>query len=179
MNREDFPMLRQDIIYFDNGATTLKPQCVIDKVVEYYSEYCANAHRGDYKTSIKVDLEYENARNTVQDFINAKYREEIIFTSGSTQGLNMIANGFFGKYLEAGDEILITKSEHASNVLPWFNLEKELGVKVFKISALKETGIDELIAEIDRKPEINNVKTFDDNIEKKRRKNSKRYKLKA
>lgn len=130
MNREDFPMLRQDIIYFDNGATTYKPQCVIDKITEYYSEYTANAHRGDYTSSIKVDMEYEGARNIVQDFINAKNREEIVFTSGSTQGLNMIAEGFFGNFLEAGDEILITKSEHASNVLPWFRLENKLGVKV-------------------------------------------------
>ena len=134
MNREDFPILKQDIIYFDNGATTLKPKCVIDKVVDYYSNYSANAHRGDYKISIKVDLEYENARNTVQEFINAKSREEIVFTSGSTEGLNMIAEGFFGKYLEAGDEILITKSEHASNVLPWFNLANKLGVKINYIS---------------------------------------------
>lgn len=130
MNREDFPMLRNDIIYFDNGATTFKPQTVIDKVVEYYSFYTSNAHRGDYKTSIKVDMEYEGARNIVQDFINAKHREEIIFTSGTTESLNMIANGFFGELLEPGDEVLITKSEHASNVLPWFRLQNELGIKV-------------------------------------------------
>ena len=79
-------------------------------------------------------MEYEGARNIVQDFINAKYREEIIFTSGATEGLNMIANGFFANYLESGDEILITKSEHASNVLPWFRLENLLGVKVKYIS---------------------------------------------
>ena len=130
MNREDFPMLRNDIIYFDNGATTFKPQSVIDKVVEYYSEYTSNAHRGDYQTSIKVDMEYEDARNTVQDFINAKNREEIIFTSGATESLNMIANGFFKNLLEPNDEILITKSEHASNVLPWFRLANEIGIKI-------------------------------------------------
>lgn len=130
MNREDFPILKNDIIYFDNGATTLKPKCVIDKVVEYYSEYTANAHRGDYKNSIKVDMEYEGARNIVQDFINAKYREEVIFTSGTTESLNMIANGFFANLLEPNDEVLITKAEHASNVLPWFKLQNELGIKV-------------------------------------------------
>ena len=113
MNREDFPMLKNDIIYFDNGATTLKPKCVVDKIVEYYTEYTSNAHRGDYKTSIKVDMEYEGARNIVQDFINAKSREEVIFTSGTTESLNMIANGFFAPLLEAGDEVLITLSEHA------------------------------------------------------------------
>ena len=130
MNREDFPMLNSNIIYFDNGATTFKPKCVIDKMNEYYMEYTANAHRGDYQNSVKVDMEYENARNLVQDFINARYREEIVFTSGTTESLNMIANGFFGNLLESGDEILITKSEHASNVLPWFNLVSKLGVVI-------------------------------------------------
>jgi len=130
MNREDFPILNNDIIYFDNGATTLKPKCVVDKISEYYLDYSANAHRGDYKMSLKVDMEYEGARNIVQEFINAKSREEIIFTSGSTQGLNMIVNGFFANYLEANDEILITRSEHASNVLPWFKLANDIGIKV-------------------------------------------------
>ena len=128
MHREDFPMLNNNIIYFDNGATTFKPKEVIDKVVEYYSDYTANAHRGDYKNSMKVDMEYESARNNVQDFINAKYREEIIFTSGTTESINIVANGFFANLLEQGDEILITKAEHASNIMPWFRLAKELGV---------------------------------------------------
>ena len=130
MNREDFPMLYKDIIYFDNGATTFKPKCVIDKVVDYYSNYTSNAHRGDYKTSIKVDMEYEDARNIIQEFINAKSREEVIFTSGATQGMNMIVNGFFANLLEAGDEVLITKAEHASNVLPWYHLAKTKGINV-------------------------------------------------
>lgn len=122
MNREDFPMLKQDITYFDNGATTLKPQSVIDKTVEYYEQYGANAHRGDYDISYKVDLEYENTRELVKNFINAESLEEIVFTSGTTDGLNMIAKGFFKNILEENDEVLITKSEHASNVLPWFSL---------------------------------------------------------
>ena len=130
MHREDFPMLSKDIIYFDNGATTLKPVNVVNKISDYYLKYCSNAHRGDYKTSIKVDMEYEDARNIVMNFINAKQREEIIFTSGATEGLNMIVNGFFAKYLESNDEVLITKAEHASNVLPWFNLANKLGIKV-------------------------------------------------
>ena len=78
MNREDFPMLQNNIIYFDNGATTFKPKCVIDKITEYYSEYSANAHRGDYSLSLKVDVEYESVRNIVQEFINANKREEIV-----------------------------------------------------------------------------------------------------
>ena len=130
MNQADFPMLKEDLIYLDNGATTLKPKCVIDKITEYYERYSANAHRGDYDISFKVDQEYEKAREIVRNFINARYREEVAFTSGSTESLNMIANGFFGKYLEAGDEVILSQSEHASNVLPWFRLAKEKGVVI-------------------------------------------------
>ena len=124
-NREDFPMLKQDIIYLDNGATSLKPQIVIDKITEYYEKYSANAHRGDYDISYKVDVEYENARDLVVSFINAKCKEEVVFTSGTTDSLNMIASGFFANLVEPGDEILITTSEHASNVLPWFRLAND------------------------------------------------------
>ncbi len=130
MNLEDFPMLKQELIYLDNGATTLKPKCVIDKMNEYYETYSANAHRGDYDISYKVDQEYENAREEVRKFINAKDKESIVFTSGTTESLNMIASGFFKKFLEPNDEILITKSEHASNVLPWFRLQNECGALV-------------------------------------------------
>ena len=127
MNREDFPMLNQDIIYFDNSATSLKPKSVIDKMTEYYENYSANAHRGDYDISYKVDLEYENTRDLVANFINAKDKSEIIFTSGATESLNMIASGFFANLVEEGDEIVITTSEHASNVLPWFRLAQDYG----------------------------------------------------
>lgn len=139
MNREDFPMLKQDIIYLDSCATSLKPKCVIDKMTEYYEEYSANAHRGDYDISYKVDQEIANTRNLVKDFINAEKTEEIVFTSGTTDSLNMIANGFFKDLLDPEDEILITKSEHASNVLPWFRLAKETGCKIRYI-ALDENG---------------------------------------
>lgn len=130
MNREDFPLLKEDIIYFDNSATSLKPKCVIDAINEYYLKYPANAHRGDYDLSYKVDRLYENTRELVKEFINAKNLEEIVFTSGATESLNMIVNGFFANLLEPGDEVLITTSEHASNVLPWFNLAKKLGIIV-------------------------------------------------
>ena len=130
MHREDFPILQNNLIYLDSGATSLKPKCVIDKITEYYRDYSANAHRGDYDLSLKVDYEYESARDEIKEFINARYREEIVFTSGSTDSLNMIATGFFRRYLEADDEIVITKSEHASNVMPWFRLAKEIGCKI-------------------------------------------------
>ncbi len=130
MKIEEFPMLQEDLIYLDNGATTFKPKCVIEKMNEYYETYSANAHRGDYDISFKVDKEYEDARETVRKFINAKDKESIIFTSGTTESLNMIATGFFRKFLEPNDEILITKSEHASNVLPWFRLQNDCGAIV-------------------------------------------------
>ena len=130
MNREDFPLLNEEIIYFDNSATSLKPKCVIDKMVDYYTNYPANAHRGDYDLSYKVDQEYEETRELVKDFIHAGKLEEIIFTSGTTESLNMIVNGFFAHLLEANDEVLLTTSEHASNILPWFRLAKEKGIKI-------------------------------------------------
>lgn len=130
MHREDFPMLKQDIIYLDNGATSLKPQCVIDKMIDYYENYSANAHRGDYDISYKVDLEYENTRDLVKDFIGAKRKEEIVFTSGATDSLNLIVNGFFANVLEPGDEILITQTEHASNIMPWFRVAGETGAVI-------------------------------------------------
>ena len=130
MNREDFPMINSNYIYLDNGATTWKPQTVLNKINEYYTQYTANAHRGDYDISLKVDMYYEEARDIVKEFINAKTRSEIVFTSGATESLNMIATGFFKSLLEPGDEIIITESEHASNVLPWFRLAKNNGAVI-------------------------------------------------
>lgn len=130
MNREDFKLLNNNIVYFDNGATTLKPKVVRDAINLYYDEYTANAHRGDYKLSAIVDNLYEGTRESIRKFINAKEKSEIVFTSGSTNGMNMIVFGFFKDYLKEGDEALITLSEHASNIIPWFILQKELGIKV-------------------------------------------------
>ncbi len=132
MNRDDFKMFlnNPDLIYFDNGATTFKPNQVINAVVDYYTKYTANAHRGDYDISNKVDTFYEDTRRVVKDFINAKDESEIIFTKGTTDSMNMIVFSFMKYYLQKGDEVLITKAEHASNVLPWFELEKEIGIVV-------------------------------------------------
>lgn len=137
----DFPMLKKSIIYFDNGATTFKPYSVINAIVDYYSNYTANAHRGDYDLSHKVDTEYENAREKVRAFINAKNSDEIIFTSGTTQSINMIVKGFFSSYLKESDEVLLTKAEHASNVLPWFELSRINGFKIRYIDLDKELQV--------------------------------------
>lgn len=130
MYREDFPILKQDLIYLDNGATTMKPQSVINSVVDYYSNYTANAHRGDYDNSLKVDMKYEEVRTKVKNFINCDSEKEVVFTSGATDSLNRVVFGYMKDYLQSGDEVLITKAEHASNVLPWIELEKEIGIKV-------------------------------------------------
>ena len=130
MNRNDFELLNKNIVYFDNGATTLKPTCVKESICNYYTEYTANAHRGDYNLSATVDSLYEGTREKIRDFINAKETSEIVFTSGTTNSMNMIVSGFFRNYLKRDDEVLVTLSEHASNILPWFILQKEIGIKV-------------------------------------------------
>ena len=130
MHREDFSMLDGELIYFDNGATTLKPRGVIQSITDYYGKYCANAHRGDYKNSQKVDSMYEGVREKIKNFIHAKENSEIVFTSGATDGLNRVVFGYFKNHLKKGDEVLLTESEHASNVLPWFVLAREIGIQV-------------------------------------------------
>jgi len=130
LNREDFPILKGDNIYFDNGATTFKPQVLLDGLSEYYNNYCANIHRGDYGISLKASEEYEKARMKVANFINAKYMNEVVFTSGATDSLNKIIFGYFKNILKENDEVVLTRSEHASNLLPWYELEDLLGIKV-------------------------------------------------
>lgn len=130
MNREDFPMLNQNIIYFDNSATTLKPNSVLKAITDYYTKYTSNAHRGDYKTSLKVDTLYEGTREKVKNYLNAKYKDEIVFTSGTTDSLNRVVFGFAKNNLNKDDEVIITKTEHASNILPWFELKDDIGIKI-------------------------------------------------
>lgn len=130
MNREDFPIFSDGLVYLDNGATTMKPKCVVDEINKYYLEYTANAHRGDYHNSVVVDTKYERVREKVKNFINAESEKEIVFTLGTTDSINMITQGFMKYYLKENDEVLITESEHASNFLPWVELSKEIGIKV-------------------------------------------------
>ena len=131
MNREDFTILKDsNMVYFDNGATTLKPDVVRDSIVDYYNKYTASIHRGDYTNSLKVSHMYDECREIICKFINAKHPSEIVFTSGTTASLNDIVFGYFKHKLVSGDEVLITETEHASNVLPWFMLAKEMGIVV-------------------------------------------------
>ena len=156
MNRDDFIMINDDLTYFDNGATTLKPKCVIDSINDYYTKYCANAHRGDYHISQIVDNLYEGVREKVKDFIHAKEKSEIIFTSGATDGLNRIVFGYFKDKLKEGDEVLLSLSEHASNILPWFELKKEIGIviKYIDLDSNNEITMDNVKKAITEKTKV-------------------------
>lgn len=137
--RKDFPMLKQDYVFLDNCATTLKPMSVMQAVQNYYLNVSANAGRGDYKNSYVVDEKLDSVRQLVSEFIGAKEKEEIVFTSGTTQSLGMVIDGYFRKYIHFGDVILTTKSEHASCILPLMRLCKDKG-SIIKYIPLDEEG---------------------------------------
>ena len=141
--RAQFPILQTKIgkyplVYFDNGATSQKPQVVIDCIDQYYSAENANIHRGVHHLSQVSTTNYENARKTIQAYLNAEKSEEIIFTKGTTDGINLIAQSF-GRMLNAGDEILITEMEHHSNIVPWQMVAQERGL-VVKYIPINEAG---------------------------------------
>lgn len=138
---KDFPILNKTmqnhhLIYLDNAATTFKPTTVLDSIKDYYENYCANTHRGDYDIAHTADVKYDEARQIVAKFIGAD-KNEVVFTAGASMSLNMIAYGY-AKFLQSGDEILITEAEHASNVLPWFTIAKEKGCIIRYIPLTKE-----------------------------------------
>lgn len=135
--RADFPILSQKVngkplVYFDNGATAQKPQVVIDAISKYYSEINANIHRGVHTLSQLATDAYEASRNTIQAHINAKHNHEIIFTSGTTFGINLVANGF-ASLLKEGDEVMVSALEHHSNIVPWQFLCEKTGAKLVVI----------------------------------------------
>lgn len=138
---EDFPMLKKGIVYFDNAATTYKPKSVINSLIDYNINFTANSHRGDYNNSFKVDDEIDKTREKVKKFINADLKEEIIFTMNATDSLNMVVNGFFEHILNKDDEVILSKSEHASNILPWIMLSLKKGIKIKYIPLDEENKI--------------------------------------
>ena len=129
MYREDFNVLNS-VVYLDNAATTLKPKMLSEAISDYYNNYSANASRGDYKIALKVDDEILNTRNKIKNFINADSSDEIIFTNNATDSLNKIVFGYFKYNLKDNDEVLITKAEHASNILPWFELATSINIDI-------------------------------------------------
>ncbi|HAK05121.1 MAG TPA: cysteine desulfurase [Firmicutes bacterium] len=132
--RDQFPMLNKTmqghpLCYFDNAATTFKPKRVIEVMNDYYSNYTANTGRGDYDLEHITDEKFAEARRIIANFINAD-EKEVVFTSGASMSINLLAFGYGKKFLTKDDEILITQAEHASNVLPWFKVRDEVGCQV-------------------------------------------------
>ena len=140
--RKDFPMLvnHPELIYFDNGATSLKPKCVIDAVNDFYMHHTSNVHRGDYAIAAQNDALYDETRKQVAKLINCN-PDEVVYTHNVSQSMNQIAYGMGHDFLKAGDTVLISKVEHASNILPWFHLEQEHGIKVRYIPTDDEGNI--------------------------------------
>ncbi len=142
--RADFPLLGRKVydktlVYFDNGATTQKPQCVIDAVSEVFTTYNANIHRGVHAISDRASEEYENAREKVRSFINAAGREEIVFTSGATGSINTIAFSFGERFIRTGDEIIVSHLEHHANIVPWQMLCERKGA-ILRVIPVNDNG---------------------------------------
>ena len=142
--RDDFPILKRKIngnqlVYFDNAATSQTPQVVIDEISNYYSNYNSNIHRGVHKLSQEATDAYEKARRTIQSNFNAKYSHEIIFTSGSTHSINIVASGY-GEILKKGDEIILSAMEHHSNIVPWQMLCEKTGA-ILKVAPMDNNGV--------------------------------------
>ncbi len=127
--RDDFPFLEDGVIYFDNGATTLKPKRVIDKMNLYYLKHTSNIHRGDYDSAIITNQAYDSVRDIISNFVNCNSKE-VIYTSGTTMSINLVVFGYMRKHLQKGDVVLLNKAEHASNVLPWMKLQEEIGFDI-------------------------------------------------
>jgi cysteine desulfurase/selenocysteine lyase len=141
--RADFPILSRTVngkplVYFDNGATSQKPQIVIDAIAKYYQEINANIHRGVHTLSQLATDAYETSRGKIQNHINAKFAHEVIFTSGTTHGINAVANGF-ASLLKSGDEVLVSAMEHHSNIVPWQMLCERTGA-VLRVIPMNENG---------------------------------------
>ncbi len=144
--RADFPILDQQVhghplVYFDNAATSQKPRAVIDALVRYYERDNANVHRGIHELSNRSTNAFEAARERTRKFLNARSTEEIIFTRGTTEGINLIANAWGGKFIKAGDVILLTEMEHHSNIVPWQMLAERPGAKLRYIPITGDEGL--------------------------------------
>lgn len=140
--RTDFPIFKEQpgVVYLDSAATSLKPQCVIDAVSNYYMKYSANVHRGFHDLSQLATDAYEGTRKIVQRFLKAKSEKEIIFTRGATESLNVVAQGWGRQYLVSGDEVILSILDHHSNIVPWQMLAKEKGI-ILKFIDVDERGI--------------------------------------
>src|SRR2546421_2737903 len=157
--RQQFPILNRlvkgkPLVYFDNAATTQKPQAVIDALISYYTEYNANIHRGIHTLAEEATAAFESTRDAAQRFINSASREQIIFTRGTTEGINLVAYTWGRQNIKAGDEIIISSMEHHSNIVPWQILCEEKGA-VLRVIPINDEG--ELL--IDEYKKLLNAKT--------------------
>lgn len=148
--RAQFPTLQREVngkplVYFDNGATSQKPQSVIDRITKFYTNENANIHRGVHTLSQEATSNYETARKTIQEYIGASSEVEIIFTKGTTDGINLVANSF-GELMQPGDEVVISAMEHHSNIVPWQMLceKKDCRLKILPMNERGELMLDEL-----------------------------------
>ena len=146
--RKDFPVLEREVhgkplAYLDNAATSQKPRAVIDALTHYYSRYNANIHRGVHTLSEEATVAYEAARDKVRDFIRAPSSEEIVFTRGTTEAINLVAQSYLRPRVREGDEILISQMEHHSNIVPWQLVREQTGA-VLKVAPINERGEIEL-----------------------------------
>ena len=156
--RSQFPILKKKInkhqlVYFDNAATTQKPIQVIDAINQYYKEYNANIHRGIHTLADKATNEFEKTRKNIKKFINARSEKEIIFTRGTTEGINLISSCYGKEFLNKGDEVMISEMEHHSNIVPWQMLceEKELVLKIIEVSDFGEINVENFKNQISEK----------------------------
>ena len=145
--REEFPILQREVygkklIYLDNAATTQKPLCVINSITEAYTNVNANVHRGVHFLSQKATEQYEDARETVRAFINARHRHEVIFTRGTTESINLVAASFGESFLQSGDEVIVSTMEHHSNIVPWQLLAERMGIKLRVIPLTADVRLD-------------------------------------
>ncbi|MEL7001187.1 MAG: cysteine desulfurase [Bacteroidota bacterium] len=145
--RAEFPVLHQEVngnplVYFDNAATTQKPKAVIDSLTNYYEGYNANIHRGIHTLAEKATKAYEDTRKTLREFINANESEEIIFTKGTSESINLVASSYGRKFINKGDEIIISGLEHHSNIVPWQLLAEEKEAKIRVIPVLEDGSLD-------------------------------------
>ena len=159
--KSDFPIFEREIngkplTYLDSGATSQKPQIVLDKMNEIYTVSNANVHRGTYALSAETTHAYEGVRNKCKDFINAYDSDEIIFAKGSTEGFNFLANSISKKFMEPGDEILVTEIEHHANIIPWQMVaqENDLEVKYIKVNEDFTLDLDDLSDKLSSKTKV-------------------------
>ncbi len=169
--REDFPALKQEVygkplVYLDNAATSQKPAAVIDSITKYYSTINSNVHRGVHYLSQQATDSFEEARKTIQHYINAKHSHEVIITKGATDSINLVANSFGKKYLKEGDEVIISALEHHANIVPWQMVceEQKAVLKVIPLTETNELDLDGFKSLLTNKTRIVSVSHISNSI---------------